>query len=60
VCSSDLGAPIHALEFPQRVAQLAAELRGNERSTGRALDIGCAVVSCFFKNVVVFVDCRCF
>ena len=42
------GAPIHALEFPQRVAQLAAELRGNERSTGRALDIGCAVVSCFF------------
>jgi formylglycine-generating enzyme required for sulfatase activity len=43
-------APMHALEFPQRVAQLAAKLRGNERSTGRALDIGCAVVSCLQKQ----------
>ena len=43
------GAPLHALAFPQRVAQLAAELRGSDRSTGRALDVGCAVVS--FSNL---------
>jgi len=35
-------APIHALGFPQRVAQLLVDA-GATRTNGRALDLGCAV-----------------
>lgn len=53
------GAPIHALRFPQRVAELLISLNPH-RTTNRVLDIGCAVggssfeLAKFFDHVVAF------
>jgi len=42
------GAPVHALKFPQRVAQLLASL-APPTAEGRALDVGCAVGGSSFE-----------
>jgi putative 4-mercaptohistidine N1-methyltranferase len=46
-------APDYALRFPQRVAQLAAQLKP-VRTNGRALDVGCSVGGSSFELATQF------